>query len=138
MALVESFTDKVFEAGNMATWRVMKVDIVDTRTCRSMDAKVECGRTCKRVAKIWIVSINHDEIPPDARDRALEGIYKCHTAFRMNMNEKHAKRPLNMECPNDDKLDLPKIKLRVAVKKPMRVQPIAMNCGSGCRCLNAL
>ena len=138
MALVEWFIDEASKAGNMESWRVMKVDSVDTRTCRSMDAKVECGRTCDRVAKIWKVSINHGEIPSDERDRAFESIHKCHIAFRMNMNEKHAKRPLNMECPNDDKLDLPKIKLRVAVKKPMRVQPIAMNCGSGCRCLNAL
>ena len=128
MALVEWFIDEDFEAGNMASWMVMKVDIVDTRTCRSMDAKVECGRTCNRVAKIWIVSINHGKIPPGARDHALEGIYKCHTAFRMNMNEKHAKRPLNMECTNDGGLDLPKIKLRFAVKKTMRVQPIAMYC----------
>ena len=99
----------------------MKLDCLDIRTCGPMDAEVKCGRSCNRVAKVRKVCINQGDIPSNARDRTLKGIHERHISFRMNMNKKYTQRPLNMEGGNDGRLNLPKGKLRVVVKKSMRM-----------------
>ena len=92
-----------------------------------MDTKVKCSRTCNRIAKVRKVSVNQSQGPSNARNRSFEGMHKRHTTFRMDMNKKYTKGPLDMKGANNGRLKFPKGKLSIAVKETVEVHPVTMN-----------